>query len=45
MGWLGAFFLNDPLNDVTVILMQQKTGTGTTPYTRKILNIMASALE
>lgn len=44
-GWLGAFFLNDPLNDVTVILMQQKTGTGTTPYTRKILNIMASALE
>jgi len=43
-GWLGPYFMNYPENDVTFIYMQQKTSTGTTPYTRKLLNVLAAAL-
>ena len=32
-------------NDLTFIMMQQKINTGTTPYTRKLRNVVASAIE
>lgn len=44
-GWLGPYFTNDPVNKMTVLIMQQKTNTGTTSYTRKLRNIIASALD
>lgn len=42
-GWLGPYFLNDPQNETTFLMMQQRTDTGTTAYTRRILNVLASA--
>lgn len=44
-GWLGPYFANDPKHQVTVLLMQQRTGTGTTSYTRRLRNIVAAAME
>ena len=44
-GWLGPYFANDPAHDLTFIMMQQKINTGTTPYTRKLRNVVASAIE
>lgn len=44
-GWLGPYFMNNPVDDVSFIFMQQKANTGTTPYTRKILNVLASAID
>lgn len=43
-GWLGTYFMNDPVHNLTVLLMQQLTDSGTTSYTRKIRNIIASSL-
>lgn len=43
-GWLGTYFSNDPVNGVTLLMMQQRTDTGTTLYSRKLKNIVASAL-
>lgn len=43
-GWLGPYFSNDPTNQITFLMMQQKTDTGTTPYTRKLRNIVAASL-
>ncbi|MCM1156231.1 MAG: beta-lactamase family protein [Roseburia sp.] len=44
-GWLGTYMMNDPANDLTILIMQQKTGSGTTAYTRKIRNVVFSALD
>lgn len=44
-GWLGPYMTNDPANRMTLLIMQQKTGSGTTEYTRKIRNIVFSSLE
>ncbi len=44
-GWLGAYMTIDPADDMILLLMQQKTDTGTTPYTRKIRNVVFSALD
>ncbi|MBE6025118.1 MAG: beta-lactamase family protein [Cellulosilyticum sp.] len=44
-GWLGPYFANDPAHNLTFLMMQQKTDTGTTPYTRKLRNIVSSAIE
>ena len=39
-GWLGPYMTNDPANRLTLLIMQQKTGSGTTEYTRKIRNVV-----
>lgn len=44
-GWLGAYMMNDPENELTLLIMYQKMNTGTTLYTRKLRNIVFSALE
>ena len=43
-GWLGPYMTNDPANRLTLLIMQQKTGSGTTEYTRKIRNAVFSSL-
>lgn len=44
-GWLGAYMTVDPADDMILLLMHQKTDTGTTAYTRKIRNVVFSALD
>ena len=44
-GWLGAYMVNDPENGLTLLIMNQRMNTGTTLYTRKMRNIVFSALE
>lgn len=43
-GWLGTYMMNDPANKLTLLIMQQRTDSGTTVYTRKIRNLLFSAL-
>ncbi|MDE6749077.1 MAG: beta-lactamase family protein [Lachnospiraceae bacterium] len=43
-GWLGTYMMNDPSNNLTLLIMQQKTDSGTTVYTRKMRNVMFSAI-
>ena len=44
-GWLGAYMTNDPENELTFLMMNQRMYTGTTLYTRKMRNIVYSSLE
>lgn len=44
-GWLGTYFMNDPAHNLTFLIMHQKTDSGTTTYTRKLRNVLFSALE
>lgn len=44
-GWMGTYMTIDPADDMILLLMLQKTDTGTTAYTRKIRNIVFSALD
>ena len=44
-GWLGTYMMNDTVHDLTLLIMHQKTDSGTTAYTRKIRNIMFAALD
>ena len=44
-GWLGPYMANDPTNEITFLMMQQKTDTGTTSYTRKLRNIVSASIE
>ncbi len=44
-GWLGTYMMNDPANDLTLLVMQQKCDSGTTTYTRRMRNVMFAALE
>ncbi len=44
-GWLGSYFANLPKEDATILLMMQKTDTGTAPFTRRIRNVIAAAFE
>lgn len=44
-GWLGTYMMNDPADKLTILIMQQKTNSGTTSYTRKIRNVVFSALD
>ncbi|MNJ02959.1 hypothetical protein D3C73_1631090 [compost metagenome] len=43
-GWLGAYFSNSPQDGLTVLMMIQKKDAGTMPVTRKMRNIVFSAL-
>jgi len=42
-GWLGAYFLNCPKENLTMLFLMQKTDSGTTPLTRKLRNIIMSS--
>ena len=44
-GWLGTYMVNDPAHKLTFISMQQRADSGTTGYTRKMRNIVFSALD
>lgn len=44
-GWLGTYFANLPNENVTILLMQNTTDAGTTTVTRKVRNIILSALS
>lgn len=44
-GWLGTYMMNDPAHSLTLLIMHQKVDSGTTAYTRKIRNVLFSALE
>lgn len=44
-GWLGAYMMNDPADELTLLIMNQRMNTGTTVYTRKMRNVLFSALE
>ncbi|MCM1048794.1 MAG: beta-lactamase family protein [Clostridiales bacterium] len=44
-GWLGTYMMNDPANNLTLLIMHQKTDSGTTAYTRRIRNVLFSAIE
>lgn len=43
-GWLGPYFCNDPKNQVTFLLMYQLVNAGTTPFTRKVRNVINTGL-
>lgn len=43
-GWLGTYMMNDPKNDLTILMMMQKKDSGTVEYTRKVRNVVFSAL-
>lgn len=44
-GWLGTYMMNDPAHKLTFLIMHQKTDSGTTAYTRRMRNVLFSALE
>lgn len=44
-GWLGTYMMNDPAHDLTLLIMQQKTDSGTTAYTRRMRNVLFAALD
>lgn len=43
-GWLGTYMAIDPVNKLIILLMQQKTNSGTCELTRKIKNAVYSSL-
>lgn len=44
-GWLGTYMTNDPVNDMTMLVMMQRCDSGITGYTRRMRNVVYSALE
>ncbi len=44
-GWLGSYFANLPNEQLTILLMQNTTDSGTTTITRKVRNIVLAALS
>lgn len=44
-GWLGAYFANFPREQMTVLMMTQRTDHGTGPLTRKLRNLLLSSPE
>lgn len=44
-GWLGTYMTNDPVNDMTLLIMLQRCDSGITGYTRRMRNVVFSALE
>ena len=37
--------MNDPAHDLTLLIMQQQTDSGSTAYTRRMRNVLFSALD
>lgn len=44
-GWLGTYMTNDPLHDMTLLVMFQRCDSGITGYTRRMRNVVFAALE
>lgn len=44
-GWTGTYMANDPCNRMTILMTRQKTDCGTDDLTRKLRNIVYSALD
>ncbi len=44
-GWTGTYFTIDPVHEMILIVMMQKTDAGTTELVRKLRNIVFSGLE
>lgn len=42
-GWLGVFFMNSPKDNLTFLFMFQKTNSGTTTLTRKLMNALRAS--
>lgn len=43
-GWLGCYFANIPVRNMTILVMQQKKAAGTSPLIRKLRNVILSDL-
>jgi CubicO group peptidase (beta-lactamase class C family) len=44
-GWLGCYFANLPALDAAILLMVQRVDSGTLAFTRRIRNVVLSAME
>ena len=47
-GWdgaLGVYFMNSPLDELSFLFMTQRSGSGTLPVTRRVRNLVFSALS
>ena len=44
-GWLGTYFANFPHEQMTMLMMTQRTDHGTGPLTRKLRNLLLSSTE
>lgn len=44
-GWLGTYMMNDTVHGLTLLIMHQKADSGTTPYTRRMRNVLFAALD
>ena len=44
-GWLGTYFANFPREEMTLLMMTQRTDHGTGPLTRKLRNLLLSSPE
>lgn len=44
-GWTGPYFSNDPSHNMTFLFGMQLTGAGTNTYTRRVRNVVFSAVE
>lgn len=44
-GWMGTYMAVDPVNNMILLIMYQKPDTGTITYTRRIRNVVFSALD
>lgn len=44
-GWLGCYFCNCPADNLTILMMMQKTDSGTETFTRKLRNLIFAGLN
>lgn len=44
-GWLGSYFANFPDDQMTILMMTNKTDTGTCPTTRRVRNVILGHLK
>lgn len=44
-GWLGCYITIAPKDDIIIIMMMQRTGAGTSPYARRVRNVVYSELK
>ena len=44
-GWLGCYFCNCPADDLTILMMMQKTNSGTETLTRQLRNLIFAGLD
>ncbi len=44
-GWLGTYMTNDPVHDMTMLVMIQRCDAGITGYTRRMRNVVFASLD